>query len=198
MAPPPTNNYDFILNPQKPAKKSNLGDVSSNPFIMKIAFILGGALVVMIILAVTVNLFFSKKTNLEVLVSLAQTEQEVVRISDMSNNATDQTVKNAAINTSVTIKTQQQEWVAFLAKHKRKVETKELSLKRNPATDNKLTLAKQTSTFDTAYTSVMRTQLQAYIAALKTTYQGATSKQERALLGEHYSEAQLLLKQWPS
>lgn len=192
----PGNDYDFILNPEKPAKKGMLA--GGDPFVSKILFILGGAAILMIVGALLVNMLFGGKTNLETIVSIAQSEQEVVRLAAMGEDATTQTVLNAAINTQLIVKTHQQEWLTFLSRHGRKVESKELALKRNATTDKKLTTATQTSTFDTTYTTVMRSQLDAYAAALKSAYQGASDKQERLLLGQQYDEVQLLLKQWPA
>lgn len=196
--PPSDNNYDFILNPQKPIKKGVLGGVGSDPFVSRILFIIGGAVILMVVGALLVNIIFGGKTNLETIVSITQSEQEVVRLAAMGEDATSQPVLNAAINTQLGVKTHQQEWLAFLGQHGRKVESKELALKRNTTTDKKLTTAIQTSTFDTTYTTVMRSQLDAYAAALKSAYQGASDKQERLLLGQQYDEVQLLLKQWPA
>ena len=151
----------------------------------------------MIVAAVLVNLFFGGKTNLETVVALAQSEQEIVRLAGRGEDAGNQAVRNAAITARVSVRTQQQEWLAYLSKHGRKVESEELALKKNAATDRQLTTATQTSTFDTTYVSVMRGRLDAYAASLRNAHQGASNKQERELLAVHFGEVQLLLKQWP-
>lgn len=193
--PPPTNHYDFIINPQQQPKRS-LSGISNNPFIMRLVIIIGGA-VLMIVIALVVNLFFGSKTNVDDLVALTQNQQEIIRVSSQSKDATDQAIKNAAINTEVSLTTQQKEWLAFLNKHGRKVEAKELALKKDAETDKKLTSAKQTSTFDEAYVAILRAQLEAYKNALDAAFAGATNQEEKDLLKKHYTGVELLLQQWP-
>jgi len=196
--PLPGNHYDFILNPEKPQKRGLLGGLGGDSFIAKIVFLIGGAVIFMVVMAVVINLFFGSKTSLDTLVGIAQTEQEIVRLGSLSKDATDQAVKNASLNTQLTVKSHQQVWLAFLAERNRTIKSEELVLKRDPAADKKLRIADQTSTFDTTYTTVMRSQLEAYSASLKAAYQGATNKREKELLAKHYDDVKLLLKQWPS
>jgi hypothetical protein len=193
----PDNNYDFIMNPQKAPKPKLSGGVAGNPFILKLIFVVGGAVAVMIVVAVAINLFFNKKGNVESLVAITQTEQELVRLSTQGGGATGQTVKNAAINTQLSLRTQQKSWQAFLGKRGRDVPQKELDLKKNETTDKTLRAAKQTSTFDSAYTTIMRSQLETYAGDLKAAYITATTNQEKLLLDTHYQQVGLLLKQWP-
>lgn len=192
----PTNNYDFIMNPQKP-QKGFFGGVKGDPFITKILLIVGGAVVLMIVLALVVNIFFGGKTSTESIVALAQSEQEIVRLSEMGSTATGQQTKNASINTLVSVKSHQQQWVAFLADHGREIKKDELELKKDASTDSKLENAKQASAFDTTYTALMRSQLELYSAALKGAYDGSSNEQERELLSKHFNDVQLLLEQWP-
>ncbi len=193
---PPANNYDFILSPAKPPKRSLFGG-TKDPFITKILLLVGGAVAVMIVLAVIINLFFGSKTNIGTFVALTQTEQEIIRLSDESKNATAQDIKNAAITTRLSTKSHQKQWLSFLAAHNTKVGVEELNLKKDAGADSKLKLAVQTSTFDKTYTAVMRSQLQAYASSLQNAYKGETGQQQRKLLSQQYDDVQLLLKQWP-
>lgn len=187
--------YDFILNPAKPAKRSLFG---GDPFIAKVLFLVGGAVVLMIVIAVVVNVFFGSKTNTSGLLGLTQNAQEIIRLSDEAKHADSQDVKNAAINTKLTITSQQYTWLTFLAAHNAKPNPQQLSLKKDPAVDTKLTNAVQSSTFDKTYTQVMRTQLTAYATTLKNTYQAESNAQRRKTLSNQYDAVQLLLRQWPS
>jgi hypothetical protein len=193
----PQPNYDFIMNPDKPAKAPLIGGGKGDPFIFKLLFIIGGTVIVMIVLALLVNVVFGSKTNVESFVTLTESEQEIVRISGQSREAIDQNVLNAAINTKLTVKSHQQKWLAFLKLHRREVKPEELNLKKDTTTDTRLKNAVQTSTFDATYSSIMRTQLTAYAKSLRTTYNGTTDKLQRELLSKHYDDVQLLLKQWP-
>ena len=199
VSPQPTNNYDFILNPEKQQKRKLFGAADGKSgFITKIAFLVGGAVVVMIVIAVLVNLIFGSKTNLDSIVSLTQTEQEIIRLSGEGKDAVSQDVKNPAINTKLTVASHQKAWLAYLSKHKREVKKDELNLKKSAASDRKLTLAQQTSTFDTTYTTLMRSSLTDYAKAIKTAYDGTSSKQQREILNKQYRDAVVLLKQWPA
>ncbi len=200
VVPAPDNNYDFIMSPTRAPKVSGSGDAKDaikSPFVIKLLFIIGGTIAVMIAAAVLLNVFLGNKTNVEDLVAIAQRGQEIIRISGEGDTAADQTIRNAAMNTHLGLETQKQQWLIFLAKYGRKVNDEELALKKDKKTDNKLKAARQTSTFDSTFTLLMRSQLEDYGNALKSAYKGATNKQERTLLNSHYGQVQLLLKQWP-
>lgn len=187
-------NYDFIVNPETQKRGSGL---FKDPFITKIVIIVGGAVLVIVIAAVAINLFFGGKSNIGALLALTQREQEIVRISALGTGATGQQVKNAAINTQVSVKTNQRAGLAYLKSRGREVKPDELGLKKDATTDTKLQQAKQTSTFDTVYVEIMRAQLTAYAAELQTAYNSESNDKQRQLLASHYDDVQLLLKSWP-
>lgn len=193
------NNYDFIVTPGAAAPKRKFSlPFGGDSFITKVLFLLGGAVVLMIIVTVAINLLFGGRNNTGALVLLAQNQQEIVRVSSLGKNASSQPVKNAAINTALSVKSQQRDWLEFLSKRGTSPKPEELNLKKDASTDSRLEAAEQTSTFDSTYTSVMRTLLEEYANELKTVYDGTSSQQQRPLLSTHYNEVQLLLKQWPS
>ena len=133
--PQPTNHYDFILNPEKPAKRGLLGGIAGDSFVTKILFIVGGAIVLMVAAALLINLLFGSGTNLNTIVTLAQTEEEIARLSGLGEDAGSQEIKNAAITTQLTLKSHQVEWLAFLKKQGREVKNEELKLKKDPSSD---------------------------------------------------------------
>jgi hypothetical protein len=204
MEPPqpaatPPGNFDFIVNPEKPNKPGLIGGkLAGNSFITKIIVLVGGAVALIIVLAVAVNIFFGDKTNTETFVGLVQRQQEIVRLSAIGNKATNQEIRNAAINTDVSVISHQLQWMAFLAEHDRVVAPQELSLKKDATIDTRLKTAQETSTFDTTYAATMRTQLEEYATTLRKTYDGVAKKTTRTLLSDQYSDVQLLLEQWPS
>lgn len=197
-APTPQGNFDFIMDPNRPQKPKLAGRLGGDSFITKIILLVGGALVLIITLTVVVNIFFGDKTNTETFVGLTQRQQEIVRLSAEGDTAVSAEIRNAAINTELSITSHQQQWLEFLAEHDRVVVPAELNLKKDTKTDSKLKIAEETSTFDTTYNSVMRTQLEDYANALKTTYDSVDNKETRTLLGDSYNDVQLLLEQWPS
>lgn len=193
----PNDPYRFIMEPPKPQKPKGTG-LGGNPFIMKNVFFLGAGVIVMIAVAIVVNIFFGNKTNFQDIIDIAATEQELIRVSGKGVNASDQSIKNAAITTQATITTEQQEWTTYLAKLGKKATPQQLALKKKAGTDTQLTQAQATSTFDLKFSQIMRSELQAYASQLKVTYSKATGKQEKALLEKHYAHVVLLLEQWPN
>jgi hypothetical protein len=198
VSPAPGNNYDFIMSPQEAPKPKFPVPLGGNSFMLKLVFIVGGAVIVVIIAAVAVNLFFARQDNIATTLSIVQTEQELVRLGTAGKKASSQEVRNAAINTQLSVKSHQQDWLDFLAARNREVKKAELELKENASTDSKLSTAEETSTFDTTYISVMRSQLESYGNALSDTYDGTSNKKQRDLLLSHYADVKLLLEQWPA
>ncbi|HKU19157.1 MAG TPA: hypothetical protein VJP80_07900 [Candidatus Saccharimonadales bacterium] len=198
---PAGNPYEFIFNPPKPPKRSGrmgMGSVSSNSWGVKIAFIVGGAALVLVILAIIVNLTLGKRTNTAELILITETQNEIARVATQGVNADDQLVRNAAVSTQLTVTSQQQTMLAFLQGRGKKVSTKTLLLKRNASTDKQLTAATAASNFDPVFTQTMVGQLNSYASSVKTAYNNAVNTTERALLANEYNQTQALIKQWPS
>lgn len=190
-----TPNYDFIVNPTKPKKPGfSLG---KDPFITKVVFILGGAVVLMVVIWLVVTLAFNSSSNTATLVSLSQRGEEIVRIGALGTDAGSQAVKNAAMNTQVSVKSQQVKLLADLKANGRELKSAELALKKDASTDTRLQQAKQTNTFDKTYSEVMRAQLTAYAGELKTAFDNESNSPRRQALATHYNDVQLLLTSWP-
>lgn len=189
------NPYQFIMEPPKKQKPS--GGLSGNPFITKLLFIIGAAVVVLIGGAIVVNMLFAPKTNINDLVTITQTEQEIIRIATQGSSGSDSSTRDAAISTQLAVTTQQQVWLNYLAQHKRKVPLKELNFKKNAATDAQLAQAKATSTFDGTFKTILRNQLEAYNVMLKDAADNAGDTKEKATLNSQYGQVQLLLVQLP-
>lgn len=198
MAPPaPGNDYNFIMNPEKPKKRGLLSGTGGDPFITKIVLIVGGALVLIVVTTLAVNLFFGGRNNTALLIGLAQDQQEILRLSAEGENAGSQDIKNAAISTQLSVKSHQRSWLSVLEGRGRGASAEELALKKDSAADGKLELAGQTGTFDTTYTAVMRSGLGEYAEALRSIHQNTSDQELRAALSRQYDEVQLLLEQWP-
>lgn len=195
QAPNQGSPYAFIMSPQKPARRRfSLG--GGNNFGMTIAIIAGGALLLMLILAIIVNsLGGGNKGNL---ISLAQTQNELSRVSQQAvSSATQQTTKNLAVTIDLSMSSQQQGTLALLGKRGVKVSPKDLRLKQNATTDQQLASAKTTSTFDSVYTQIMQQSLNDYANTLKQMHDTSKSKSERELTSDYYTQTQLLISQVP-
>lgn len=196
---PGGNPYDFIMNPGTNQQKRGLVG-GGNSFVGKIVLIVGGAVVFMIVVAVLLSLFAGNKTNITDLTTLAETQNEIVRVAYIgtSGSATDQSVKNFATTTQFSVQTQQNQLVAYLGTLGTKVSAKQLGLKKDTTTDTKLNAALSNSTFDVAFTQELQNQLTDYAGTIKKMYAGSTSTKEKSLLKTDFEQVQLLLKQAPN
>lgn len=195
---PDNDPYDFIMNPSAPPAKKPLGLGGKNAFFVKIGLIVGGVVVFMIAVAVVLNLFTGSKTSTTDLLDVAQTQQEIIRISTQAssgNGARDQSLKNFAKNTELSVSTQQQKTLAYLASQGVKPKTKELALKQSAQTTQQLTNAVQTSTFDSAYRQIIQTSLDSYASDLQKYYNNASNTTVRTLLKQDFEQVQLLKSQ---
>jgi hypothetical protein len=195
---PQGNPYEFILNPDQAPKKKMGGGKFGNHFIRTIVFILGGAILLMIIASFVISALAPKKISTADLIALTQTQAELLRISrQASSDATQQVTKNLATTVEYTMITQQKQTIDVLAKNKVKVSNKELALKQNATTDQKFTTAKSTSTFDQVYTEVLQTSLNDYAATLKQLSSQSATQTERDRMSDYYRQVQQLISQIP-
>jgi len=191
------NPYDFILNPQQPKRPKKI-PLGGNRFILTIIALVGGAFLLMILVAVILNATAPKKLSKQDLISLAQTQNELMRVSsDAQTNAVQQVTQNLAITINYSMLSQQQQTISLLSKDKVKLGKKDLSLKQDATTDQKLKTAKSTSTYDTTYAQLIQQELGSYANEVKGLYNIATSSSERNLMSGYYDQTQLLISQIP-
>jgi hypothetical protein len=196
---PAQGQYDFIVNPGNvtPPKQNPLKAVGQNSFIKMIAFVVGGAAILMIAIVVLTNFVFGDKTNLDSALGLVQSQTEIIRLSGESDEAQGQTIKNAAVTTLFNVTTQKQEWTSYLADHNKTLSPAELALKKDTTADKTLELAVQTSTFDSAYSKIMRELLIEYGRDIADAHDKSVSDTQRAMLTKNYEQVELLIKMWP-
>ena len=196
---PSGNPYDFILNPEKPKKMGKFRPGGNNNLFKTVAIILGSTFILMLIATVALNFFAPKTLKKEDVIGLAQTQQELIRVTnEASGSAVQQATQNLAATVQYTITTQQQATLKLLAAKGVNVDKKQLELKQNADTDQKLTTATSTSTFDTVFTQIMENQLNSYASNLKQLYeQAAAGKTESELFAKQHTEVQLLISQIP-
>ncbi len=193
----PGSPYEFILNPQQHRKKRFSLGGGNLPLI--IGAIVGGAILLMIVIAAIASLLGgSGSANKDNLIGLAQTQHELIRVSNQGVvSATQQTTKNFAITIEYSMTTQQQGVTKLLSGEGVKLSSKDLVLKQNAVTDQQLAKAKTTSTFDEAFAKIMQSQLENYANTLKQLRDSASSKAERDLSSDYYQQTQFIISQIP-
>jgi hypothetical protein len=196
LQPPSNNPYEFIFSPQQAPKKRSFNP--ANNFGMLLGIILGGAVLLMIILAIVASMLGGSKTKVEDLVAVAQMQNELIRISDQgSSDAVQQSTRNLAVTAEYTMNSQQVQTTTYLAKNGREVDEKELALKQNARTDQQFSTAKTTSTFDLVYAQVMQNELTVYANNLKQLFTTSQSKEQKQMLSAYYEQTQMLISQIP-
>lgn len=195
---PGNNPYDFILSPPKaPAPKVYLP--GGNGKGARIALALGGIFFLIIVVWIVAALFSKPDPNKTQMVSLAETQQEVVRVVTTGGlQANNQGLKNSSVTIELTVQSHQNQTIAYLKTQNVKVSLKQLALKKSAATDAKLKTATENSAFDQAYGPVIQQELKDYASELKTAYNTATGSKAKALIKNEFADTQKLLSQLSS
>jgi len=194
---PEQSQYDFIMNPGKPPKKPlvpTLGDGA--PMTRRILFVVGGGLVLIAVLWVVSTILFGGDNNAGI-TKIVQQEEEIARVATEGTEASRADIRGAATNTQLSLNSQQQEWLLFLAEGGTEVGEEQQKLLQNAGTDQQLETARANNTFDKTFLDVMRSYLTDYASTLQTTFNATSNVTEQALLKSHFDQTQLLLEQLP-
>lgn len=187
----PHNPYDFITNPQAPAKKSLLGGGGKQKLILFVA----GATVVTLILVIVASLFGGTSSTDSYWAALRQ-HTEIIRVTELgTTSARNNRAKNLAVTTRQTLQSQQTDLNSLAQKVGgiKKIEPKLLQAGKDATTDERLTKADQLNKFDEEFLTVLHEELTAYQAMLKTLYDDSSSQTTRDILSGMYDQIQLLV-----
>lgn len=190
-------NYDFIMNPEQTPKRSPFS--GNNSMAMRLLVVAGALFILMIVAFIVMRLMgaggadFDKKAML----SVAQDQTEIVRLADRGlEEASAQSTKNLSITVKLGVQSEQNKLLEYLASAGYTPKPKDLALKHNAQTDTQLDQAKSSSTFDTAFTGVIKQSLETYKADLTAAYNSAKDAQAKSQLQERYKVADTLLAQF--
>lgn len=199
--PPPTpgghasghNPYDFIINPNTPKKRSLVP--GNNSFLTKLAIFLVGFVLLLVVLGVILSAVFSGNDVKPQLIETAQAQQEILRIA--SNNAATnrQSSKDVAASIQLTITTDQQNLLKYLAARGSKLNAKTLALGQDAKAGQLLESAKATNTYDAMYLQILSEDLASYRAQLQAIYKKTTNKTLKTDLTRYFTNAVLLSDQ---
>ncbi len=196
------NPYDLILNPPKPNTKHPLGGlprVGGGRFGAQIFVLIGGAIGLMIVIAIVTSALTGNNLNKTDLINLAAEQIEIIRVSQLGDGAVQQgNNQQLAINTQLTVKTDSVALLSFLASSGITASTKQLSSDMNAQTTLQLQNAQSNSTSDTVFAQLMQSELSTYAGNLKKDYTEAKSSSLKSLLNNDYIQAELLLKEVPT
>ncbi len=196
----PPNPYEFIVNPQQPKRRGLKVPGVRNPFLAKLLLVVVVVAIVVAIAGVLLSSVFSKQgINAQGLIGVAQSQQELVRVSKQgAANGTQSVTRIFSTNVELSLQTEQLQLLAYLKKQGYKPSTKTLSLKKSSSTDTQLTTAIQSSTFDSIYVQLMQNSLVAYNTELEQASNNATGANEKKIIAGELSAASMLLQQVPT
>lgn len=198
------NPYDFILNPPKPSSPHPLGSlplpkIGGRSLALQIATLVGGAVILMVIIAVVVSALTGNKLNTTDLINLAAEQTELIRVATSGGGMVSQpSNQELAINVRLTLETDSKALLNFLASDGVDISSKQLGDDQDLETTVALQDAQQSSTVDVVFAQDMQSQLQAYASSIKSDYNEASNPTLKKLLSTDYIQAELLLKEVPS
>lgn len=190
QAPAP-NPYDFIMNPQEPQKQS-LFNFSGKKSIF---ILLGGGIFVIIIIFMLFSLLFGGSgANGEKLLEIAQTQTEIIRLTeDARNKARSSTTQNLANTVNMSVTTSKNDLLPIVKKNGGKTDAKLLVLKKSSKADAQLAAALQSNQYDSVFITIITAQLQEYQKQLKDMYPVLSKPADKQVIKTAYDGTTLIL-----
>lgn len=185
------NPYDFILNPENPTHSSVAAPNKSRALLIALA---GGVFLLILVFVVASQLFANKNTTSPLLLGIAQRQQEVIRLATLGKqNVSNESLKGFALTTELSVGTNQTQLLGYLSTHGGQPKPELLGLKKDSASDTLLEKAQATSTYDSAFQTVLANELRAYATDLQSAYKQTSSAKAKQLLKDSYTSAAMLV-----
>ncbi len=186
-----SSQFDFILNPQTPPKKSLL---PNDPKIKMAIFALGILVIVGILLVVIFSIFNSGDSSTESLVKIARQQNEIIRVAnDGTRKASSESTKKLASLTYLTTTTDQKNLSEYLSKQNKKLNPKELKSSSSADTDKTLANASSNGRYDEEFTKTLTELLKEYQSSLQSTYDSLGPK-AKEVTKQSFDNVTLIIK----
>lgn len=188
----PHNPYQFIVDADHTKKRPGAGLSASKQG--RIFIVLGGV-AILVILAIIVSMVISSANSAgkNELISAAQKQAELVRISKIGlDRAKSTSAKNLATSVNIALVSDQNTMATTLKSAGVKVSAKDLALGKNAKTDALLTNAEQSNKFDEVFITTIQAQLVSYQKTLKAAHDNTDSKKLKQSLASQFNTAGLL------
>ncbi len=187
---PQVPNYNFILQDSpKPKRRFRLPlPPMPKPLAISVVAVVGLFLIIIIYSLLTGG---GDKTS--GFAGIAARAQEISRVSELVNQASDDpTVKSLALTSETTMKSAVAQIQSYLTKNGAgKISPATLATYKKTTTDTEVTSADQNNTLASYYKSYLKDALATYQTGIQTTYDSASSKAKPVLSGI-YQSAQTL------
>ncbi len=191
-APESPGQYDFILNSQSAPKRSILQNMGGSKKQRILVFAVGGALLLLLVILLWSLLFGGKKEP--ALLEIAQTQSELMRVSQLGGQkASSSSAKALAVNTELTITSQQKTILEQLKKQKQKTNAKVLAAKKNSKTDEVLSQASTNNRFDEVFAQTIQSELVDYQKLLRSAHDASSNQALRNIYDNDSKQAALIV-----
>lgn len=186
--PSDTNPYDFILSSDVKPKRPMAGGPK------KLLIITVAISLVVVIGGLFVTAFAPSGSSKQALTTVAQDQQELIRIArDGEHLASQQNTKNLAYTIDLSIGTNQARLVAYMNAKGMKITEKQLVLSQDPNTDKTLKAAQSNSTYDSTLEKILADELTTYLTHLQEAYKASTNSNLKKILSDSFSAGKTLL-----
>lgn len=191
---PSPQDYEFILNAQKPNRHSYRSSGGGKKF----WFLMIGLVVVLAIIGL-VAIFgrSSGGSDYSLLTKTAQDQTEIVRVANLviAQNGISQSTDNLATNVALTVNSDLTQLKQYLSKNHHGLSDKQLTAGKNSQTDTALGAANTSGNLDSTYNQTLKDQLNTYQTDLRNAYKATTGPNGQKVLSNAYDNVQLLIKQ---
>jgi len=193
----PSNNYDFILNPEKnKARRAPSGGSQTKRLLVVVA---GGVIVIIIFFIVTSIISGSNDSVLVDFYKLAAKQNDIIAITtDATKNSQSTTTLNNAATVRAVLTSESIQTNTIIAKLGQKKPAKLIAPYLNTKYINQLQSAFNGGTYDTTYNALMTARLGDYAATIQTTYTATKSTATKKQLNSFYDDEQSLVKNIPT
>lgn len=159
----------------------------------KLILIFGAFFVIIIALFAWSTMFGGGTNTTQELVSIAQEQNELIRISKIAaEKGRLPATQNLANTTIASVSSSQQQVIGAIGK-KAKINEKVLGAKQDPQSDKQLNEAALNNQFDATFTKLYQTKITAYQQNLKATFDTTSNKQVKEILQNAYKSANTLV-----
>jgi len=191
------NDYNFIINPQKPKKSALLmpSFLTGGSMVKRIAIFGGGFVLLLVIIGIFGAVLSSSNNKATAsMVELVEEQQEIARVAQLGvSGAGRSETKSYALIVNLSIVSDQQQLTAYLKKAGKKITTKQLALKKNTKTDAAFAVATQANSFDDTFTTTINSELATYQVHVRNAFNGTKSLTARGVLNQSYTGVATLL-----
>lgn len=189
---PDQSPYDFFMETQNQQKKKGPFGGGSKLWL----FIIGGIILLLVIIGVVVAAIMSGNKDIGPELAVAQSQQEIIRVAtDGAKNAKSGNLQNFAQTALLTVTSAQLEYQALLSRYGVKLDPKQLALGQNAQSDKALAAALNVNTYDTTFSSIMKSELDKYELKLNEVASKITDKKDQETIQKQNAGAQLLRAQ---